>query len=104
MSVLKYITAFPFSEINQIVLKFCAAVKYLSRSEWPRDLRHESSSHDPTLRSWVQIPLETWMSACVYSMFCVVLWLCDGLIPIQGVLLTVYIIKKLEKRPESKGL
>jgi hypothetical protein len=38
-------------------------------SEWPRGLRHESSSPTRTLGSWVRIPLEAWMSLCVYSVF-----------------------------------
>jgi hypothetical protein len=33
-----------------------------SRSQWPRGLRHELSSPAQTLRSWVRIPLEAWMS------------------------------------------
>jgi hypothetical protein len=32
-------------------------------------LRHEPSSPARTLRSWVRIPLETWMSVCVYPVF-----------------------------------
>jgi hypothetical protein len=39
------------------------------RSQWPRGLRHELSSPVQTLGSWVRIPLETWMSLCVYSVF-----------------------------------
>jgi hypothetical protein len=39
------------------------------RSQWPRGLGHELSSPSPTLRSCVRIPLEAWMSVCVYSMF-----------------------------------
>jgi hypothetical protein len=46
-------------------------------SQWPRGVRHELSAPARTLGSWVRIPLETWMSVCVYSV-CVVL--CDGLI------------------------
>jgi hypothetical protein len=37
------------------------------RSQWPRSLRHELSSPSQTLVSWVRMPLETWMSVCVYS-------------------------------------
>jgi hypothetical protein len=36
---------------------------------WPRGLRHELSSHARTLGSWARIPLEAWMSGCVYSVF-----------------------------------
>jgi hypothetical protein len=40
-----------------------------SRSQWPRGVRHELSSLARTLGSLVRIPLETWMSVCVYSVF-----------------------------------
>jgi hypothetical protein len=36
-------------------------------SQWPRGRRHELSSLPWTLGSWVRIPLEAWMSGCVYS-------------------------------------
>jgi hypothetical protein len=39
------------------------------RSQWPRGLRPELSSPVRTLGSWVLIPLEAWMSLCVYSVF-----------------------------------
>jgi hypothetical protein len=42
------------------------------QSRWPRGLRQELSSPAETLRSWVRIPLEAWMSMCVYSV-CAVL-------------------------------
>jgi hypothetical protein len=51
------------------------AVSFLSlevvmcRSQWPRDLRYESSSPVRTLGSWVRIPIEAWMSVCVYTVF-----------------------------------
>jgi hypothetical protein len=57
----------------------------MCRSQWPRSLGHELSSPARTLASWVRIPLEAWMSMCVYSVF--VLYRvcrkrpCDGLIP-----------------------
>jgi hypothetical protein len=38
-----------------------------SPSQWPRGVRHELSLLARTLGSWVRIPLEAWMSACVYS-------------------------------------
>jgi hypothetical protein len=76
------------------------------RSQWPRSLRYEPSSPARTLGSWVRIPLEAWMSVCVYSV-CIVLCVGSGLMtgwsPDQGVLLTVYRIKKLKKRPWPKG-
>jgi hypothetical protein len=40
-----------------------------SRSQWTRGLKHERSSPTRTLGSWVRIPLEAWMSVCVYSLF-----------------------------------
>jgi hypothetical protein len=43
--------------------------RILRRLEWPRSLRHELSSSAQTLGSWVRIPLEAWMSVCVYSVF-----------------------------------
>jgi hypothetical protein len=38
-----------------------------SRSQWQSGLKHELSSLVRTLGSWVWIPLEAWMSVCVYS-------------------------------------
>jgi hypothetical protein len=43
------------------------AVVYYGADQWPRGLRHELSSPAQTLGSWVRIPLETWMSLCIYS-------------------------------------
>jgi hypothetical protein len=40
-----------------------------SPSQWPRSLRHELSSLSRTLGSWFRIPLNAWMSVCVYSVF-----------------------------------
>jgi hypothetical protein len=78
------------------------------RSQWPCGLRHELPSLACTLGSWVRIPLYAWISVCVYS-FCVVLCVGSGLAMgwshFQGVLPTLYRIKKLKKRPRSnKGL
>jgi hypothetical protein len=42
---------------------------FSSRPQWPRRLRHELSSCAQTLGSWIRIPLKTWMSVCVYSVF-----------------------------------
>jgi hypothetical protein len=39
------------------------------RSQWPRGLRHELSLLTQTLGLWVRIPLEAWMTVCVYSVF-----------------------------------
>jgi hypothetical protein len=65
------------------------------RSQWPRRLRHELSSLARTLGSWVQIPLEAWVSVCVYSLFvlsCIVSVHVTCWSPVQGLLLTVYMI------------
>jgi hypothetical protein len=72
-----------------------------------RGLRHEPSSPALTLRSWVWIQLEAWMSVCVYSVFvlsCVGSCLVTGWSPVQGDLETLYRIKKLKKWPRPKGL
>jgi hypothetical protein len=44
-------------------------VSSVHRSQWPRGLGHELSSLARTLGSRVRIPLEAWMSVCVYSVF-----------------------------------
>jgi hypothetical protein len=41
----------------------------MSPSEWPRGLKHEPSSPARILGLWVRIPLEAWMSVCVYSVY-----------------------------------
>jgi hypothetical protein len=41
----------------------------LSRSQWPRGLRHEMCSPAQALGSWVQIPLKAWMSAFILFVF-----------------------------------
>jgi hypothetical protein len=67
-----------------------------SQSQWPRGLRHEPFSPARTLGSWVRIPLEAWMSVCVYSvfvLFCVQEAVFDGLIPVQEVLLALFGIR-----------
>jgi hypothetical protein len=50
-------TIFPLADIQRC------------RSHWPRGLRHELSSSAQRLGSCVRIPLEAWMSVCVYSVF-----------------------------------
>jgi hypothetical protein len=71
-----------------------------STSNVKRAFRHEPSSSARTLGSWVQIPLQAWMSVRAYSV-CVVLCVGGGLdtgwSPVQGVLPTVYSIKNLKK-------
>jgi hypothetical protein len=39
------------------------------RSQWPRGLRHELPSLALKLGSWVRIPLKTWLSVYVFSVF-----------------------------------
>jgi hypothetical protein len=51
-----------------------------SQSQWPRGPRNKLSSLVRTRGSWVRIPLEAWMSVCVYWMFCVVLCVGSGLV------------------------
>jgi hypothetical protein len=58
------------------------------------------------LGSWVRIPLKQGVDVCVH-LFCVYVLLCvgSGLVttwpPVQGVLPTVYRVKKLRNRPKS---
>jgi hypothetical protein len=47
---------------------FCV-ITAMSRSQWPPCLRHESSSPAQILGYWIRIPLEAWISVCVYSVF-----------------------------------
>jgi hypothetical protein len=65
-------------------------------------LRHEPSSPSQTLGPWVRIPFEAWM-LCAFVL-CVRSGIATGWSTIQGVLQTVYRIKKLKKRQRSKGL
>jgi hypothetical protein len=44
-------------------------IMYYILVAWPRGLRHELSSFARTLGSWFRIPLDAWMSVCVYSVF-----------------------------------
>jgi hypothetical protein len=80
----------------------------LAGSLWPHGLRHELSSPARKLGSWVRIPLEAWISLCVYSV-CAVLSVGSGLAtcwsPVRGGLPTVYRITKLKNQPGlNKGL
>jgi hypothetical protein len=76
------------------------------RSQWPRDLRHEPSSHSRTSRSWVRIPLE---HGCLCAF---ILCLCSmsgsnlamGWSPVQGALLTVYDLRNCKISQVSQGL
>jgi hypothetical protein len=45
-------------------------VLMISRSQWPRGLRHELSSLARTLGSWARILFKAWMSVlCVFIVF-----------------------------------
>jgi hypothetical protein len=83
---------------NRTEGKFCVCLNFADQSGRPRGLRHEPCSPAQTLRLWVRIPLETWMSVCVYSVFvlsCAGKGLIAGWFPAEGALPTVYMIKKL---------
>jgi hypothetical protein len=67
-------------------------------------LRHEPSSSTRTLGSWVRIPFKAWMSVCVYSVCVVGSGLVPGRYPAQGLLPTVYRIKKLKSGQGPQGL
>jgi hypothetical protein len=47
-------------------LKIWSSNILMSRSQWPRALRHELSSLARPLGSWVRIPLKAWMSVCAF--------------------------------------
>jgi hypothetical protein len=76
------------------------------RSQWPRGLRHELSSLDRTLRSWVRIPLKGMdVSVCVYSVFvlsCVGSAFATIWSPIHGVLPTVLGLRSWSERERFK--
>jgi hypothetical protein len=61
----------------------------VSRSQWPRGLKHKMSSPAQILGSLVRMPLESWMSVCVYSVFVLGIGLATVWSPVQGVLPTV---------------
>jgi hypothetical protein len=69
----EYKTIYPrrydFSMKIFFITLFYDAISSPGRSQWPRGLRHELSSPAQTLGSWVRIPLEVWMSVCVYSVY-----------------------------------
>jgi hypothetical protein len=73
-------------------------IKYsLSRWQLPCYLRYELSSPIPVL---VRIQLDAWMSVYILLVLsCVGIGLVTGWSPVQGVLPTVYRIKKLKKQP-----
>jgi hypothetical protein len=86
-------------DIGIFLLKFHGKIKFwvksmknnshyvgLCWSQWPRGLRNEMSSLPRTLGSWVRIPLEAWMSVCVYPVFVLGSGLAMGWSPVEGVL------------------
>jgi hypothetical protein len=74
----------------------------LSRSQWPRGLKHELSSLARTLGSWVRIPLEAWMSVCVYYVFALGSGLATSWSLVQGVLPNVLDQESEVKRSASQ--
>jgi hypothetical protein len=58
-------------------------------SDSGRGVWHELSSLARTLGLWVRIPLEVWMSVCVYSVFMLSSGLTTGWSLVQGVLRNV---------------
>jgi hypothetical protein len=57
---------------------FGMVIETTGRSQWPHGLRHGPSLAARTLESCIRIPLEAWMSMCVYSAF--VLYVSSGLV------------------------
>jgi hypothetical protein len=55
--------------VARLSLDFTESYPIRRRTQWPRGLRHKLSSPPRTMGSRVPIPLEAWMSACVYSIF-----------------------------------
>jgi hypothetical protein len=100
-----------FYTISNASTKHCyvlihTGINFNRRSQRPCGLRHVLSSLARTLGSWVRIPLTAWMSVCVYSV-CVVLCVGSGLAtdwsPVQGVLQTVYRLKKQKNKNRGQG-
>jgi hypothetical protein len=84
--------------------RLCVNLKLISlllqcRSQWPRGLRHELFSPTRNMGSWLRTPLEAWMFVYVDSVLvlsCGGSGLATGWSPVEGVLSTVYNIKKLK--------
>jgi hypothetical protein len=65
----------------------------IRREQWPHDIRHKISSLAQTLRSWIRIPIETWMCvhvSAVLTLSCVRSSLPTGWSPAQEILPTVW--------------
>jgi hypothetical protein len=76
-------------KINKYQLHLMDIKEEVSRTRWPRGLRHEPSSLARSLRSWVRIPLEEWISVYAF-MLCLCYSVATGWSPVQGVIPTVY--------------
>jgi hypothetical protein len=96
----KTVASFQMCEGWCLFLATSIAVIQFIWSQWPRDLRHEPSSPARTLGSWVLIPLKAWIFVYEFIL-CVGSSLATGWSPVQGVLPTVYKIKKLKRRSSS---
>jgi hypothetical protein len=82
LATVHYSAPLPIPEDCKLHIHRCGNLK--CRSQWPRGLKHEPSWPARTLGSWVRIPLEAWMSVCIflYLRYSVCRQgLCDGLIP-----------------------
>jgi hypothetical protein len=87
----------------------CKVKLSLCRSQWPRCLRRQLCSLARLMESWIRIPLKIWMPVLCAFILCVVLCVGRGLTTgwssVQGVLLNMYRIQKLKRRPRpNKGL
>jgi hypothetical protein len=92
---------------TEITIKFFFCTCAGCQLHWPRGLRHEPFWTARTVGTWIRIPLEAWMSVCVYSVYvvlCVGSGLATGWSLVQGLLPTVYRIKKLKTYQGSQGL
>jgi hypothetical protein len=69
-----------FNEIRTVDFDqyFRNLIQEISRSQYPRRLRHELSSLARTMGSWVQIPLRAWMFGVCIRLFCACAVLCLG--------------------------
>jgi hypothetical protein len=57
---------FSISGFTQLQANYGVSVVLLSRSQWPRCLRHDLPPLARTLGSWFRIPLKTWMFVCAF--------------------------------------
>jgi hypothetical protein len=86
-----------------VLQEYASLIVITGRSQWPRGLRHELSSLDRTLGSWVSVPLTAWMFRVCMRLFCVYVVLClgsglaTGWSLVQGVLLTMYRLRNWKK-------